>query len=284
MPQALKQIKNRIRSVESSKKVTSALEMISAVKLNSTQKTLIALRPYTRKMQTMLSNLLQTAEGISHPLLDPRKSVRKIALYVFTSDNGLCGVYNNNVIRAAENFIRDHDPAKIKLFIVGKRGFYYFKNRPWEIAQTYFGINGRFSKSFCDKLTDELTERYLSREVDEVYVAYTFCKTAAVQVPLVEKILNLTPGEGKPVDYLWEPDIVSVLSGLIPQYITMKMRLMLVESLTSEHAARTIAMKSATDNAKELLEGLVLLRNKVRQATITQEIMEVVSSAEALKG
>lgn len=284
MIQSLKTIKNRIRSIENTEKVTAAMELISVAKLNRIEKTLLSLRPYVTNLGNIMHNLILGFGQYKHALLEEKAAGDKICLCVITSDSGLCGAYNNNIIRLAEGFIRERGKEKINLVCLGKKGLNYFRKQGIGISNTYLGVNGRYSDKLCLEINERLKNLFVSGEVSQVFIAYTHFKTALIHKPLVEKFLNIDrQGEAKR-DYISEPDINTILDGLIPKYLYMKLKLIILESFTAEHSARTIAMKSATDNAKDLLEGLVLLRNKTRQANITQELMEIISSSEALKG
>ncbi len=283
MIQTLKTIKNRIRSIGNTKKVTAAMELISVAKLNRIEKPLLSLRPYVRSLGNIAGNLISGFPQFRHALLEERAASDKICLCVITSDSGLCGVYNNNIIRLTEEFIRKQGKEKITLICVGRKSFNYFRKQQAAVSNAYLGANGRFSENLCFEINERLKNLFVSGEVGEVFIAYTHFKTALVHKPMVEKFLNLERlAQGKK-DYIAEPDISNILNELIPKYLYMKLKLIILESFTAEHSARTIAMKAATDNAKDLLEGLVLLRNKTRQANITQEIMEIISSSEALR-
>lgn len=284
MSQSLKQIKNRIRSVENTKKVTGAMQMISVAKLNRIQEQLLVLRPYALKLENIMHQLAGSPQSGSSVYFKPGSFSQPIALCVITADSGLCGLYNQNVIRASQEFLGKHDPGKVKLILVGQKALNYFKDAPQEILSSYAGLNAKFEPAFCGKLTAGLIRLFLGGQAAAVYMAYTYFENSLTQRPVIEQLLNITPKAVKPVEYIAEPDFKSILDDLIPRYLKIKMQLVLLESFTSEHAARTVSMKTATDNAKELLEGLVLFRNKVRQAGITQDILEITSSAEALKG
>ena len=301
MLQSLKAIKNRIRSIENTRKVTSAMQMISATKLSRLDSRLIQNRPFAREIESILSNLLLGRSMSLNPFLEPRLSGERIVLCVITADNGLCGVYNNNVISQAEDFINRRGRDKVKLVIVGKKGWSYFKNYRENILHSYLGLSGRYSDKVCEELLSNLTNLFLSKQADEIYFVYTRFKNALTNQVVVEKFLNIDPstwfdcahhkslrtsikpGEAKN-EYIIEPNISRVMEELIPEYLAARVRLMLLEAFTSEHASRLVAMRTATENAKDLLNSLVLLRNKVRQASITREIIEIVSAAEALKG
>ena len=285
MLQSLKAIKNRIRSIENTRKVTSAMQMISATKLSRLDSRLVQNRPFSRGIESILSNLLLGRSMSLNPFLEPRLSGERIVLCLITADNGLCGVYNNNVISQAEDFINRRGRDKVKLVIVGKKGWSYFKNYRENILHSYLGLSGRYSDKVCEELLNNLTNLFLSKQADEIYFVYTRFKNALTNQVVVEKFLNIDikPGEVKN-EYIVEPNISRVIEELIPEYLAARVRLALLEAFTSEHASRLVAMRTATENAKELLNSLVLLRNKVRQASITREIIEIVSAAEALKG
>jgi len=284
MPLSIKQIKNRIRSVENSKKVTSAMQMISVAKLNRIEDKLFSLRPYALKLENLMYNLASKAcEPVSaYFKRGPVKG--DIVFCVITSDSGLCGVYNQNIIRAADEFLRKYGADRVKLILVGQKALSYFRAKSTKILNSYIGLNAKYTPDVCDKITAQLSHLFLSGKASSVYLAYTYFENSIIQKATIEKLLSIQTKEVKPIEYITEPDLKSILADLIPEYLLVKMRLILLEAFTSEHAARTIAMKTATDNAKELLEGLVLLRNKVRQAGITQDILEISSSVEALKG
>jgi F-type H+-transporting ATPase subunit gamma len=283
MVQNLRQIKNRIRSIDNIHKVTSAMEMISVTKLNRTNRILSAFKPYFEKLDQIFNRFLSSQESLVHPLLETKPGAY-VCLCLITSDGGLCGVYNNNIIRFAEDFINRKGKDKVKLVIVGKKGFNYFKNRQVQILNSYVGLNGRYAQNAADQITALLIDIFLKNQVSEVYVAYTHFERATINKPVLMKLLNIDIPAAGSRRYILEPDINLILDDFITKYIYAKMRLTLLGSFATEHASRAVAMKSATDNAKDLSQGLILLRNKVRQASITQDIMEIISSAEALKG
>lgn len=284
--QSLKQIKNRIRSVENTRKVTNAMQMISVVKLNRIDKALLSLRPYFSRLESSLNNLLAGAGQVSKTFIDKKTASGKIVLCVVASDNGLCGSYNNNIIRLAEDFISARDKENVELVCVGKRGNVYFHKHGRKIINSYIGLNGKYSQKVSDEIANYLIGLFLDNQADEIYIAYTYFKTALAQQPRIEKFLNIQPAAqiSQGINFILEPDINAILKELIPRYMAMKMRLVLMNAFTCEHASRTVAMKTATENAREMISGLVTLRNKVRQANITQEIMEIIASSEALKG
>jgi F-type H+-transporting ATPase subunit gamma len=259
------------------------MEMISVAKLNRTEKQLISFKPYFSKLDEVFSRFISCKKDLSSPFLSGNAS-RDACLCVITSDSGLCGVYNDNIIRSAEEFINARGKDSVKLLVLGRRGFNYFQRKGYQILENYVGLNGRYSPKVCDDISSALIDLYLSGKAGEVFVSYTHFKTALIHKPGLIKLLNLGTRDPKEIDYIAEPDMGDIIDELIPKYVSLKMRLIILESFTSEHSARTLAMKMATDNAEELSAKLLLLRNKVRQATITQDIMEIISSAEALKG
>jgi len=284
MAQSIKQIKTRIRSVENTKKVTGAMQMISVAKLNRIQEQLLVLRPYALRLENLMHNLAGSSEKNLSAYFKNGARELPILLCLISSDSGLCGMYNQNVMRAVGEFVEKNNLERIKLILVGQKGLSYFRDSRIEILNSYIGLNAKFNQNFCDKLALELSNLFLSGQVGSVHLAYTYFENSLVQKAIIEQLLNIQPKTVKSIDYIAEPDFKSILTDLIPRYLKIKMQLVLLEAFTSEHAARTVSMKTATDNAKDLLEGLVLFRNKVRQARITQDILEITSSAEALRG
>ncbi|PIU40990.1 MAG: ATP synthase F1 subunit gamma [Candidatus Omnitrophica bacterium CG07_land_8_20_14_0_80_42_15] len=283
MAQSLRQIKNRIRSTENVKKITKALEMISVAELRVMENRLFASQKYFFKVEVLLKKTLSSLKNIDNPLIEARVEKKNIALCVITSDTGLCSTYNKLIIAAAEKFISQHDNEKVSLIAVGEKGFNYFRKRGLHIAEAFKGWHSNYSEQIGKTVFKTLTNIFLSKKSDEVYVAYTYFETASRHKPLVEKLLNIEHSYQEGEEYLFEPDVNSVLEDLLPLYIFTRIKSMLLNSFCSEHASRMLAMGEATQNARELLEDLVLLRNKVRQANITKELIELVMSAESLR-
>ncbi len=287
MAQTLKQIKSRVRSVQNTSKVTSAMELIAASKLNRVNKLFSGLRTYNSELERILYDLVGSRSHVQNRFFEKSKTKKKAALCVITSDSGLCGLYNNNIITKAEEFIQQNSGKKFSLILIGKKGLNYFRRTNLPILYSYVEANGRYDSSLCDNVSNMLVQLFLTKKIDEAYVAYTHCKTMVLQEAMVVKFLNLTLLEKEKkeeAEFILEPDFDGILDKLISKYITIRMRLLFLCALKSEHSARAIAMKTATDNADELLDELILSKNKARQASITQEIMEIVSSAEALQG
>lgn len=285
MTQSLRSIKLRIKGIENTKKITKAMEMVSASKLNRARKALYQSRSYFSKFDEIFNRLLASISTRPHPLLEKREEVRSIALCVITSDAGLCGNYNHNIISVAEDFINRTGRDRTKVIVVGREGYNYFRRHGRDMYGDYMELHGRYSARTAQKLLEVLTGLFLRRQADEVYIAYTHFESTLRHKGMVEKLLNVEGGlKAGGIDYIIEPDTEKVLEELIPIYTFEKLRTMFLNAFTSEHSARMIAMKTATDNADELIDNLILLRNKVRQAAITKEVLEIASTAEALKG
>jgi F-type H+-transporting ATPase subunit gamma len=241
---------------------------------------------------------LKTKGPGAHPLLEERPEKKNLAVCVITSDSGLCSVYNNNIIRVTEDFINERGKEKIKLIAVGRKGFVYFAKRDVKIAKSYIGLHGRYSPETADEIANGIVDMFMSKEADEVYIAHTHFGATMRYHTRVRKFLNIAlapPGvraaeikgpavKQEEIDFILEPNIEEILKDLIPKYISVKMRLILLDAFTSEHSARMMAMHTATSNAADLIEGLTMLRNKARQASITNQVIEVSTAAEALKG
>jgi F-type H+-transporting ATPase subunit gamma len=261
------------------------MEMVSASKLTSARKALCASQDYFARIENILGNLLASFKGATHPLLGPRPGAGKgILLCPLTSDTGLCGNYNSAIMHTVDEFIRKHSACNISLLAIGKKGFKHFKKLGLTVVGSYTDFYGRYSSSIAKKVEEDLINMYLAGSCDEVYFAYTKFLSAARQTPVTEKVLGIEVPGGVETQYLLEPDIGAILNELIPLYVFSKIKAVLLSAFTSEHSTRVMAMHEATDNARELLEDLVLLRNKMRQANITVELIEVVSAFDALKG
>jgi len=284
MIQSLRQIKSRIKSIQSTHKLTRAMEMISLTKMRSFQKALPVYKRFFSKLETMLYDLSASFEKASHPFLKASGQKKNIALCVITSDTGLCGAYNHNILGATDDFLRKSNTLKIDMITVGKKGFVYFKRKNQVISDVYTELHGRYSQGLADKISDKLIDLFVSGRADEVYVAYTFFESASRHKAVVEKFLNIDKKPGTKREYILEPEADSMLTELLPVYVRNKMRIILLSAFACEHSSRAMAMGEATENAEEVIDNLTLVRNKVRQANITKEIIEVISSADALKG
>ena len=284
---SLRDIKRRIRSVEGTQQITKAMEMVAAAKLRKAQSKVESSRPYSAKMQSMLDNLTKAAAAVVHPLFEKRE-VKKVALVIISSDRGLCGSYNGNIIRAADEFLKKYEREKVALVNIGKKGYIYYSKRPWEIRLKYLDLGGNLVLSQVKSITNDLVNLYLSGETDEIYFLYTKFLSAMTYRVTLEKFLNIesqVEREEKKayLEFIFEPSAEKIFSSLLPNYCMTKVQMALAESFASEHGSRMISMGAATKNAEEMIEHLTLVRNKLRQASITKEMLEITTSAEALK-
>ncbi|MGH7775084.1 MAG: ATP synthase F1 subunit gamma [Candidatus Binatia bacterium] len=282
----LKAIRKRIGSIRNTQQITKAMKMVSAAKLRRAQEAVLQARPYAEKMAALLKNLSGLVSAEAHPLLIEREE-KRVVLLLLTADRGLCGGYNANLIRAAEGFLRSHGEGKqIHLAIVGRKGVDYFHRGKVEIADRYLNVWNKPPQELATELAEKATSRFLQEEADGVYVLYSRFRSALSQVPTIERLIPVTAageGEGQPTEYLFEPGVEALLSSLLPKVVEVGIYRALLEASASEHGARMTAMDSATTNAAEMISSLTLQMNRARQASITKELMEVVSTAEALK-
>ncbi|MCX6171087.1 MAG: ATP synthase F1 subunit gamma [Ignavibacteriales bacterium] len=289
----LRDIKGRIKGVKSTQQITKAMKMVAAARLRRAQENIINAKPYSKKITEMLQNLLNIEKNFSNPLFAERE-VKRIALIVVTSDRGLCGGFNMNVIRKAEELAKDelanyNNDGNLALYCIGKKGNDYFTKRPYNVVGSYPGIFSHLKFEFASGLIKELTAKYISGEIDKVLVVYNEFKSVIQQKTTVEQLFPIKPFEAKTsetvqdVNYIYEPDKASIIGVLLPKHLNAQMWTTLLDSYAAELGARMTAMDMATENAKELIRSLNLTYNKVRQASITKEILEIVSGANALK-
>jgi F-type H+-transporting ATPase subunit gamma len=285
----LKAIRKRISSVRNTQQITKAMKMVSAAKLRRAQEAAVAARPYAEKMTELLKNVAARVAIEAHPLLQTREE-KKIDLVLFTSDRGLCGGYNANLIRAAEAFIRRHAPDKeVELTLVGRKGADHFRRRRAPIADRYLNVLTTAPDELAAAIGQKLISRFINRETDAVYILYSHFRSALSQVPTLEKLLPVSlsaTDDAEPqqlTEYLYEPSIEQLLASLLPRITNVAVQRALLEATASEHGARMTAMDSATSNASKMIGSLTLQMNRARQASITRELMEIVGTAEALK-
>jgi F-type H+-transporting ATPase subunit gamma len=281
---AARDILRRIRSVRNTQQITRAMQMVAAAKLRRAQARVEAARPYTGKMQEILESLAGAASSLRHPLFEQRDMTHQ-ALVLFTSDRGLCGSYNANLIRKATLHLQTGPEASHLLIPVGKKGFDWFKSRPWALGDTYLDWRGNLDFERVRTLTRYLLDLFESEHVDRVHLLYTqFISTVSYRVTL-EQFLPIRPPEGADAaaEFIFEPSAESIFASLLPSYALTKVQTAMAEALASEHGARMFAMSNATKNADEMIDSLTLTYNKARQSSITKEMLEIVSGAEALK-
>ena len=289
----LREVKTRIRSVISTKRITNAMEMVASAKLRRAQQKVEQSRPYGRKMDEMLSQLAAGSTGeITHPYFDERE-IKKRTLVLITSDRGLCGSFNSNIIRQAQDWLKMHKGEEVELVTIGKKGNDFFKKRETPIVKFYGDWGGNLDYDKARDIVRMLTDRFVTGETDEISLLFTRFISMVKYRLSMEKYLpvarpeikddNKDVGHGTG-DYIFEPNAEQIYGALMPGYAATKMVTALVESFASEHGSRMIAMNGATKNAGEMINSLTLEYNKARQAQITTELTEVVSGAEALKG
>ncbi len=287
----LKEVRNRITSVNSTSQITSAMKMVSAAKLRRAQDAITQLRPYASKLKDVLENVTATMESSSGSIYAEKRAENNILIVPITSNRGLCGAFNANVIKLTNRLIReDYSGKNISIFPVGKKANDFFKKS----NLTLFKENGEANILF-DKLTfenvapfaEEVMAAFANKQFDKVVLVYNRFKNAAVQLPTAEQLLPVEQAENTDVsstEYIYEPNKEFIVNELIPKSLKIQFYKALLDSHAAEHGARMTAMHKATDNAKELLRTLRISYNKARQAAITNEILEIVGGANALKG
>jgi F-type H+-transporting ATPase subunit gamma len=282
---SLKALRKRIGTVRSTQQITKAMKMVAAAKLRRAQEAAERARPYATKLTEMFTALAAGIEGEAHPLL-ARRPENRIDLVVLTSDRGLCGGYNANLLRFGEAFLRERSGAEVAAVAVGRKGLEYYRRRGMHLVAHRLGILTTPAPALAAELAEEITRRFVAEETDAVYLVYSRFRSAISLVPTAVRLLPITPPEagGPQVDYIFEPERPGLLSLLLPRYVQALITQALLEAAASEHGARMTAMDNATRNASEMIASLTLSMNRARQATITRELMEIVSGAEALKG
>jgi F-type H+-transporting ATPase subunit gamma len=285
----IRQLKRRIRSVQSTQKITRAMEMIAASRIVKAQGRVRAARPYAEQIHEVIKGLAVSNEVREHPLLQLRE-VQRTAVVVNTSDRGLAGAYNANVLKAAERVMRQERELgrEIDLYVVGKKGAGYFQYRGQRMIHIWSGISDTPTIDNAIGIAELMMERYANEEIDRAWLIYTDFKSSLTQVPVRHELLPVKPTEFEQgtelnPEFIFEPDQEEILERLIPRYVEAKVFHSLLEASASEHAARQRAMKSATDNAKEVAASLSRVMNQARQEQITTEITEIVGGAEALQ-
>jgi len=285
-------LRRRIKSVQSTKKITRAMELISASRIVKAQQKVVAARPYSEQITEVIRNLSAAGAGGNQPLLTPREQVSNVGVIVLAADRGLAGGYNSAVIRQAENALLEAEAAGhgTQLFAVGRKSVSYFRYRGREIAADFTGFSDAPTYEDARRVATEVVRRFEAGELDRVELAYTQFITMGTQravlsrfVPLATDALpDAEPTAGPSADYEYEPGAEAILERLLPRYVESRLFSALLEAAASEHAGRQRAMKSATDNATELIKRLDRRMNRARQDAITTEIIEIASGAEAL--
>ncbi len=283
---SLRQVRQRIRSIQSSKQIMRAMQLVSASKLKRTQGRLMQARDTMAFLDGVLQRVLAAVPELDHPLCQRRDGPS--VLVIFTSDAGLCGSYNTNLLQMAEAHLRRDTARATRLVFIGKKGSRYFTKRGYQAAHAYLDLAGRPNLAKAAEIGRQLMQEFLSGGVSTVSVLYSRFASSSTYRPTVETWLPITfhsplTTHHSPLEYIFEPSPQRVFDDLLPRWALAKFQLAMLETFTSEHSARMIAMKNATDNAQELLNSLTTQRNRIRQAAITKELSEIVGTAEALK-
>jgi F-type H+-transporting ATPase subunit gamma len=283
----LKAIRNRIASVKGTQKITRAMKMVAAAKLRRAQENIFALRPYAVNVMEVLADVAALTEVEDHPLL-ARRSPDQVMLVVLTSDRGLCGGFNSNINRATERYLNENHGKHrdMSLAVIGRKGLDYFKRRDVTIRHEIRGVFEDLSWKKAADVARTIIHEFTEADLDAVYLVYNEFKSVISQKVVVEQVLPIVPArteEGR-VEFIYEPSKKALLDTLLPMYVEVEVYRALLESVASEYGARMTAMDNATKNAADMIDSLTLKYNKARQAAITNEMLEIVSGAEALKG
>jgi F-type H+-transporting ATPase subunit gamma len=287
----LRDIKRRIKAVQSTSKITKAMKMVAAAKFRRAQQRMFEMRPYADRMNNILSGLAGGAEGEMHPLLAVRPR-RNVEILVLTSDRGLCGAFNTNILKAAARYTAElrSEGFEISTSAVGRKARDYFKRRNIEVKNSWTGISGKISYANAQEIAASIIESYTNETVDEVILVYNEFKSVVAQKIVIARILPLAPIDAASEDtlpvynFLYEPSKQEIFNRLVPKNVEIQIYRALLESQASEEAARMSAMENATKAANEMIGSLTLQYNKARQASITKELMDIVGGVEAMKG
>ncbi len=290
---SLQDLRRKIASVKNTQKITKAMKMVAAAKLKRAQDRILSARPYAHKLRGVVANLGEHASRTSHPLLHKRTG-NKTELVVVTSDRGLCGAFNANILRRAIDFLNERGQSgeQVSVSLIGRKSIDFFRRRPWTIRQEWPGVFDRLTYEHALDIGQDIVQQYNEGTFDRLYVVYNEFKSVMQQRVVVEKLLPIdaleeaassdVPG-GPKGSYLYEPDENELLEALLPKHFEVQAFRVLLESAAAEQAARMTAMDGATRNAGELIKKVTLFYNKTRQAAITKELMDIVGGAEALK-
>ncbi len=293
MSGALKEVRNRIKSVQSTQQITKAMKMVSAAKLRRAQDAITQMRPYAKKLQEMLGNIVSNSEGDVNISLATQRPVENVMIIVVTSDRGLCGGYNSNLIKLAKQVIQDKYASQlakghVQILPIGKKGYEYFTKNGFKVVNKYWDIFTGLSFNKVQTAAKYAMEAFINKEIDAVELIYSEFKNAATQRFVAETFLpigKVDKAEGqKNADFIFEPGKDVLIAELMPKILNTQLFKATLDANASEHGARMTAMDKASDNANELLKSLKISYNRARQAAITTELTEIVSGAAALQG
>jgi F-type H+-transporting ATPase subunit gamma len=282
----LRDIKRKISSINSTQTITKTMKMVSAAKLRKAQEELERVRSYAVTMEKLVGRVITGIPETAHPLLAPREEVKKVLIFGIASDRGLCGAFNINIGLHAENFMIQHrqEYERTSVYLFGRKLKDYLQRRKVDVVKEWVDIR-QVDEALVREMTYELIDYYLEGQFDKIYLAYTFFRSPIKQEVVFEEFIPIiAPAGGEYIDYLCEPSREKILETLLPRYIGTKIYYALVQSQTSEYAARMSTMENATANCGEMIRYLTLVYNKRRQETITNEMMDIVGGAEALRG
>ena len=290
MAEILRNLRRRVRSIGNTMQVTHAMAMVSAAKLRRAQAALASARPYAEKIEALLARVAASlSDDFVHPLF-ARRDEKRVLFVLFTGDRGLCGAFNANIIRQAEQFLARWGKDSVGLYCVGKRGRDCFRRHGWTILEQVIDLRGRVDFQATRRIAAQLQDYYTRSATDAVYLCYNAQISAMLARGRIEKFLPLDPGGmglketgHVATEYIFEPSREEVFAQLLPRYCESHIHAVLAESLTAEHSARMSAMNNASKNCDELINAITLRMNKARQAAITKEISEIMGGAEALK-
>ena len=288
---SLKDVQNKIASVKKTKQITKAMNMVASAKLRKAQTRIERFRPYAEKYYGLMGEMAAGAESGVHPLLEIREEVKTTGIMLITSDRGLCGAFNTNLINEAMRLAaaRKDQGQSVKFYSVGKKAVNAGRKSQYDLVKRYQDCMDGFDFSLANELGSELIRAYQAEEVDEVYLVFGRFVSVAKQEPSVLKLLPVSPEEAEPQEggvaqFMYEPSVEGILSELLPRFIKVQVYRGLLETSASEHAARMSAMDNASNNCDDMITNLTLAYNKARQAAITAELLDIVGGAEALKG
>jgi len=282
-------IRRRIRSVKNAQQITKAMKMVAAARLRRAQERMYSARPYAAGMREVLASIASRVDVSKHPLLMPREEQKNVLLIIVTADRGLCGPFNANVIKKSMNSMIEQSWPNPQLLPIGRKANEFFKRRSIPIRRQATGIFQALSLQTAQEIAKALIDDFVSGEIDAVYVVYNEFKSIMAQNVRLEQLLPIEPAQvadnapQNPIDYIYEPGPEQILNELLPKYIEFQLYRILLESAAAEQGARMTAMEAATKNASDLISHLTLTYNRIRQASITKEIIEIVSGAAAAK-
>lgn len=288
----LKEVRTRIESVKSIQQITSAMKLVAASKLRKAQRAILQLRPYAQKLQEFLQGMSTDLDQTDEAVFATAREVKKVLIVVITSNRGLCGAFNANVIKRAVNLIHTtykdaHEHGDVSLYCIGKKGAEHFSRHQYPVAKENLALFDDLNYENALPIAEELMHDFAEKKYDRIDIIYNQFKNAAIQVLLTERFLPILPpeddGSGLQIDYIFEPNKEQIIEELVPKSLKIQFFKAVLDSFASEHGARMTAMHMATDNASEILKELKLSYNKARQSSITNEILEIVGGAEALK-